>query len=237
MPTLRESSPSPASRADSFSRLLPADADYPGEVILAVDTSLGSAVALIDADGRSRAETGTADPLGHAEVIGDLLHEVVAAATGTEITHVVTGMGPGPFTGLRIGIAAGRAFALGRAIPVLAVPSHFAAALSALDDGVEGRFAIVTDARRREVAITVFDGLDADGIPRIVADTLLVPAVDADQHLGDVPRIDVSALSGVSLARVGARASAAGRTLADGEPLYLRSPDVEMPGAPKRVGL
>lgn len=206
-------------------------------MILAVDTSLGTAVALIDADGSVRADAATADPLGHAEVIGDLLRRVVDEAGAGEITRVVAGMGPGPFTGLRIGIAAARAFALGRAIPVIPVPSHFAAALTAIEtDAVTGAFAIVTDARRREVAITVFDGLDGDGLPRVVADTVLVPRIDADTHLGSIRRIDVVALSAADLARAGARADAAGRTLAGAEPLYLRAPDVSLPGAPKRVG-
>lgn len=202
-------------------------------MILAVDTSLGTAVALIDADGTLRAEAGTTDPLGHAEVIGDLLARVLAEAGGEPITHVVSGMGPGPFTGLRIGIAAARTFALGRGIGMIPVPSHHAAALT---HAGEGRFAIVTDARRREVAITVFDGLDADGVPAVVADTVLVRAVDADAHLDGTPRIDVTTLSGAALARVGARALAAGRTLAGDEPLYMRHPDVVVPGAPKRVG-
>lgn len=209
------------------------NADYPGMVILAVDTSLGSAVAVIDADGTLRAEAGTADPLGHAEVIGDLLREVVTDG----ITHVVAGMGPGPFTGLRIGIAAARAFALGRGVPVVPVPSHLAAALTAIEtDHVDGVFAIVTDARRREVAITVFDGMDADGIPHIVADTVLVRAGEADSHLAGIRRIDVAQLAAADLARVGARAVAAGRALTDDEPLYLRQPDVTLPGAPKKVG-
>ncbi|WP_282847292.1 tRNA (adenosine(37)-N6)-threonylcarbamoyltransferase complex dimerization subunit type 1 TsaB [Microbacterium oxydans] len=211
-------------------------------MILAVDTSLGTAVALIDADGERRAEAAAVDPLGHAEVIGDLLVRVLSeagAASGgagdTEITHVVTGMGPGPFTGLRIGIAAARAFALGRDLPVIPVPSHLAAALTALDTET-APFAIVTDARRREVAITVFDGLDDDGIPAVVADTVLVRAADADAHLDGIRRIDVSTLSATDLARVGARALAAGRTLAGEEPLYMRHPDVTLPGAPKKVG-
>lgn len=207
-------------------------------MILAVDTSLGSAVALIDADGATRAEAGTTDPLGHAEVIGDLLVDALAAAGPGDVTHVVAGMGPGPFTGLRIGIAAARAFALGRSIPVIPVPSHVAAALAVIeDDGVAGPFAIVTDARRREVAITVFDGSDSDGIPQITAQTVLVLAADADTHLDGIRRIDVTSLSGAALARVGARALSAGRVLTGGEPLYLRSPDVKLPGAPKRVGL
>lgn len=211
-------------------------------MILAVDTSLGTAVALIDADGERRAEAAAVDPLGHAEVIGDLLVRVLSETGGasgeagdTEITHVVTGMGPGPFTGLRIGIAAARAFALGRDLPVIPVPSHLAAALTALDTET-APFAIVTDARRREVAITVFDGLDDDGIPAVVADTVLVRAADADAHLDGIRRIDVSTLSATDLARVGARALAAGRTLAGEEPLYMRHPDVTLPGAPKKVG-
>jgi tRNA threonylcarbamoyl adenosine modification protein YeaZ len=204
-------------------------------VILAVDTSLGTAVALADADGARRAEAAAIDPLGHAEVIGDLLVDVLRDAGDGEITHVVAGMGPGPFTGLRIGIAAARAFALGRGIPVIPVPSHLAAALTALETETQP-FAIVTDARRREVAITVFDGVDADGIPQIIADTVLVKAVEADAHLDGIRRVDVSTLSALDLARVGARALAADRTLTGEEPLYMRHPDVTLPGAPKKVG-
>lgn len=209
--------------------------DYPGEVILAVDTSLGTAVARIDVDGRELASAAASDPLGHAEVIGDLLADV--APPGAAITHVVSGMGPGPFTGLRIGIAAARAFALGRGLPVVPVPTHFGAALEVIEaDAATGAFAIITDARRREVAITVFDGLDDDGIPQVARETVLVKRVDAEAHLGGMRAIEVTALSGAALARVGARAVASGRTLADGEPLYLRQPDVTMPGAPKKVG-
>ena len=132
-------------------------------------------------------------------------------------------------------LAAARAFALGRGIPVVPVPSHLAAALTALETESQP-FAIVTDARRREVAITVFDGLDADGIPHIVADTVLVRAADADAHLDGIRRIDVATLSAADLARVGTRALAAGRTLTGDEPLYMRHPDVTVPGAPKKVG-
>ncbi|MEV4736011.1 MULTISPECIES: tRNA (adenosine(37)-N6)-threonylcarbamoyltransferase complex dimerization subunit type 1 TsaB [unclassified Microbacterium] len=207
-------------------------------MILAVDTSLGTAVAIVADDGALRAEASTDDPMGHAEVIGDLLRDVVDGADGDTVTHVVAGMGPGPFTGLRIGIAAARTFALGRGIPVVPVPSHLAAALTAIDeDGVYGRFAIVTDARRREVAVTVFDGVDEVGIPHVVAETVLVPRAGLDDALSGTRGIEVSTLSAADLARVGARAIAAGRTLAGEEPLYLRHPDVSVPGAPKKVGL
>ncbi len=207
-------------------------------MILAVDTSLGTAVALIDDDGTRLSDASAADPLGHAEVIGELLVRALDETGSGSIDHVVAGMGPGPFTGLRIGIATARTFAMGRGIPVVPVPSHFAAALTAIErEAVTGPFAIVTDARRREVAITVFEGTDADGIPNMVADTVLVARAEADEHLDGVRRIDVETLSAVDLARVGAQAVAAGRTLAGSEPLYLRQPDVTVPGAPKKVGL
>jgi tRNA threonylcarbamoyl adenosine modification protein YeaZ len=196
--------------------------DYPERVILAVDTSLGTAVAVIDADGTVIAEASAPGRLGHAEVIGDLLAQVARPG----ITHVVAGMGPGPFTGLRIGIAAARAFALGRGIPVVPVPSHFAIALGAA--AADGPVTVITDARRREIAVSVFDGTDADGIPNLVEPTRL-------EKRGTEPVHETVELSASALARVGARAIASGRTLADAEPLYLRSPDVVQPGPPKRV--
>lgn len=205
-------------------------------MILAVDTSLGTAVALVGADGTVRAEASTADVRGHAEVIGDLLREVLAQAPDARITHVATGMGPGPFTGLRIGIAAARAFALGRGIPVVPVPSHYAPALAELTADAAGPFAIVTDARRREVAVSVFEGLDADGLPRLTADTVLIPRADAAAHLSGIRTVEAGELAASALGIVAGRALAAGRILAGPEPLYLRSPDVTLPGAPKKVG-
>ena len=160
-------------------------------MILAVDTSLGTAVAVIDADGRTVAEASTPNPLGHAEVIGDLLAQVARPG----ITHVVAGMGPGPFTGLRIGIAAARTFALGRGIPVVPVPSHFAIALAAEADGP---IAVVTDARRREIAVSVFDGTDADGIPNLVTPTRL----EKHDAVLEVPAHVATELSAAALARV-----------------------------------
>ncbi|KDA05270.1 peptidase [Microbacterium sp. CH12i] len=207
-------------------------------MILAVDTSLGSAVAIVDGEGRTLADASSPNPLGHAEVIGGLLEQVLAGAGSGQITHVVEGMGPGPFTGLRIGIATARAFALGRGVPVVPAPSHFAAALSVIEaDAPATPFAIVTDARRREVAISVFDGLDADGIPQLTTTTVLVPRVDAEAHLDGIRTFEIAALDGGALGRIGVRAIAAGRELTGAEPLYLRQPDVTVPGAPKRVGL
>ncbi len=225
-------------------------------MILGIDTSLGTAVAVVDADGVIRSERSSANPLGHAEVIGALLQDALAdGARGpigatvppepVELTHVAAGMGPGPFTGLRVGIAAARAFALGRALPVVAVPSHDAAALGILlnasvaDPFADSpRFAVVTDARRREFAYSVYDGLDDDGLPVRVAGPALTGRGDIDavlDGLGAVRR-DVAEISAAMIALCAARAVASGRELTGPEPLYLRAPDVTLPAARKRVG-
>lgn len=207
------------------------DGGYAGGVILAVDTSLGTSVAVVSDDGTVLAGAGTESRLGHAEVIGDLLATVLDDAGRPEITHVAVGMGPGPFTGLRIGIAAARAFALARGAVVVPVVSHDAIALRALIDGTAQPFAVATDARRRELAWTPYTGLDADGLPVRAAEPALVARADADAVLSGWDWHETAMLSAAMLGTVAARAVAAGRTVGPTEPLYLRSPDVAAPKA------
>ncbi len=216
-------------------------------MILAIDTSLGTAVAIVDDDGVVRAETGSDNPLGHAEVIGTLLVRALSEAAGpaadpTPISHVAAGMGPGPFTGLRVGIAAARTFAQGRGIPIVPVVSHDAIALQVLlADVLSGidseRFAVVTDARRREFAYSVYDGLDDDGLPIRTVGPALTPRDEVDAVLAQLGarRHDASTVPATMLGLAAARALAAGRTIGPEDALYLRSPDVTLPTGPKRV--
>lgn len=231
-------------------------------MILGIDTSLGTAVAIVETDGAVLAEASSANPLGHAEVIGDLLQTVLGTArtdaplghagAGTQgapaqITAVAAGMGPGPFTGLRVGIAAARTFALGRGVPVIPVVSHDAAALGILLEGAllgetdadAGRFAIVTDARRREFAYTVYAGMDDDGLPIRVTEPALTPREEIDAVLAGLGarRRDTTVISAAMIALVAARALAAGREVGPRDALYLRSPDVTLPAGPKKVGV
>ena len=137
-------------------------------------------------------------------------------------------MGPGPFTGLRVGIAAARAFAAGRGIPVHPVASHDAVAF-----GRTVPTLVVTDARRREVAWTTYD---ADGAktagPHLSHPEDLETSVEGYDGF---ERIDAAEISAASLGLVAARLLAASQPTGPDEPLYLRAPDVTMPGAPKRV--
>ena len=229
-------------------------------MILGIDTSAGTAVAVVEADGVVLAEASSANPLGHAEVIGELLQTVLGTAradaplghagAGTpgerlEITAVAAVRGPGPFTGLRVGIAAARTFALGRGIPVVPVVSHDATALGILlDQALAGetdaeRFAIVTDARRRELAYTVYDGMDDDGLPVRVTEPALTPRDEIDTVLAGLgaERRDTTAVSAAMVALVAARSLAAGREVGPRDALYLRSPDVTISAGPKKVGV
>lgn len=223
-------------------------------MILGIDTSIGTAVAIVDPDGSVLAEATSADTRGHAEVIGDLIVRVLAdaAARPADITAVAAGIGPGPFTGLRVGIAAARAFALGRGIPVVSVASHDAAAFdrahAVIDDAPDaaadrpapdGAFAIVTDARRRELAVSVYRA--AAGEPERLDGPRLVPraATEPVEPFGVAASelTETTTVSAVALARVAAlrlRAGTAGT--APAEPLYLRAPDVTLSAGPKKVG-
>lgn len=202
-------------------------------MLLAIDTSAGTAVAVVDDDGRMLASRSTPDTRRHAEVIGPFLSEVLAEAGSAPLAGVVAGIGPGPFTGLRVGIAAARAVALARGVPLHAVPSHDAVALARVVGGVAaGRFAVVTDARRREVAVTVYTAqLPVPVVlepPHLIARAGFAPA-----H--DVPAYEVAEIPAVDLARVAQARLAAGIRLPDPSPLYLRAPDVTMSAGPKRV--
>ncbi|WP_105566306.1 tRNA (adenosine(37)-N6)-threonylcarbamoyltransferase complex dimerization subunit type 1 TsaB [Microbacterium halophytorum] len=220
-------------------------------MILAVDTSIGSTVALVSPAGDVLAEANSPSPRGHAEVIGDLLVAAFerAGIAPDAVTHVAAGMGPGPFTGLRIGIAAARAFAAGRGLPVVPVASHDAPALAHAEVSAQDAFAIVTDARRRENAVSVYRGLDDSGLPARASGPELHPQT-ADLaaalsgveivHAGAAPAEPSDAgaaavIRAADLGRVAARMLAAGVEPRENEPLYLRSPDVTVNHTRKRV--
>ena len=201
-------------------------------VLLAIDTAIGTAVAL-GADGVVYTATSD-DPRGHAEAIGPLLAEVFSASgvDPAAVTGVVAGIGPGPFTGLRVGIAAAHAFAIGRGAPLLPVQGHEAVALELLESGAAAGVRVVQDARRRELFVTEYSGLDWAGIPQRTSGPGLVARADYAEQPNDVwpERIPVA-----GLVRLAARRLAAGTAFDDDRALYLRAPDVKLPGAPKRV--
>jgi tRNA threonylcarbamoyl adenosine modification protein YeaZ len=112
--------------------------------VLAIDTSTSrSCVAIIE--GTNVLYSGFRDgATAHGPSLPALVQE---ALTVSDVDEVVVGMGPGPFTGLRVGIAFAQSFALAREIPVRGVCSLDAIAAQV----TEKDFIITVDARRKEV--------------------------------------------------------------------------------------
>ncbi|QJU52438.1 tRNA (adenosine(37)-N6)-threonylcarbamoyltransferase complex dimerization subunit type 1 TsaB [Herbiconiux sp. KACC 21604] len=201
-------------------------------MLLALDTSAGTSVAVVSGD-LVLAERSTEDTMRHAEVIGELIADTLADAAidASALTAVVAGMGPGPFTGLRVGIAAARGFAWARSLPLVPAVSHDAVAFEEWESGARGSVLVVTDARRREVYWSSYDIADAgpvrtDGPALCKPDELPYP---------EFTRIDATQVSAGALGRSARRWFERGDEPEFTEPLYLRSPDVTMPGPRKRV--
>ena len=209
-------------------------------MLLAIDTSAGTSVAVVDLARGVIAEHATDDTMRHAEVVGRLIADCLSDA-GVPIgslSAVVGGMGPGPFTGLRVGIAAARVFALGAGVPFVPVVSHDALAFGRYQAGHTGPLVVVTDARRREVNWSVYSGADAEGLPiRVDGPGVAKPAVllGLDWAHAGVPRFDAVAVSAGELGQVAELMWAHQRPFAEDKALYLRSPDVTLSNGPKRV--
>lgn len=203
------------------------------DVFVVIDTSAGTSIAVVSATGERLSEASTPGTMRHAEVIGSLLTEALAQAdvTPAELSGVVAGMGPGPFTGLRVGIAAARVFALGAGIPLIPVVSHDAVAFGEAARGATGRLVVVTDARRKESFWSRYE-LNNGTATRIEGPALArLDAVPVD---GD-RRIDAAEISAAALGAAAVLAEAAGAPRTADEAIYLRSPDVTLSAGPKRV--
>ena len=164
-------------------------------IILGIDTSQSASVALVDsASGDVLAAEHADDQRRHLEFIGPALASVLSAGPSPEL--VVTGIGPGPFTGLRVGIAAGIAVGQARRIPVSGLLSQAAIAEElrrketaeaadqngAVRDTAPARpVLIASDARRKEVYFSVYEASDASLVAGpFVAKPPEVPTVLAD---------------------------------------------------------
>lgn len=163
-----------------------------------------------------------------------------------DIEAVVTGTGPGPFTGLRVGMVT--AFALGDALglPVHGVCSLDAIAVEAAP-AVDGPLLVVTDARRREVYWAAYDpaGARTSG-PQVEAPTLLAErmgelgvlvAAGSPEHIAALGLRVLTPPAPSPAGLVAVAADAIRSEVAPGlpVPLYLRRPDAVEPGARKRV--
>lgn len=193
--------------------------------LLAFDTATPF-VVVAAYDGERAFERVCETPMKHGEQLAPLIEQVLSDAgwSPSEVTGIVVGVGPGPFTGLRVGLVTARTMGF-----VLDVPVHGVCTLDAfaLDAEVDGPFTVVTDARRREVYLATYDPGRTSG-PEVVrpADAVIVGTV-----VGPGTELYPDAFGDT---RGPTRPSAAtmARAVVEGlvevlppEPLYLRRPD------------
>ncbi|GAA2751517.1 tRNA (adenosine(37)-N6)-threonylcarbamoyltransferase complex dimerization subunit type 1 TsaB [Amnibacterium kyonggiense] len=199
-------------------------------MLLAIDTSGATSAAVVADDGAVVAALLDEDVRAHAEHIGPMLEAVLDRAGRPTIEAVAYGVGPGPFTGLRVGMAAARAAALVLGAVELPVLSHDAVALAAVRRGVRPAFVVVADAKRRERFATVYRRLDAAGVP--VRDG--EPTVGPEESIPALPQV-LGAVDAGLLGAVAALRRAADIAPEPQEARYLRSPDVTIATARKSV--
>ncbi len=157
----------------------------------------------------------------HGEALGKLIDEAKNESIFNSIDQIVVGMGPGPFTGLRVGIAFARTFAMAREIPCIGVISldGIAGATSALAE-MDSDFYVITDARRKEIYWAKYQ---KNG------DRITEPAVaKIDQvDFENLPVIEFGFPDPLALVKLAIRLNSV-RT----QPLYLRKPDAVLPKLP-----
>jgi tRNA threonylcarbamoyl adenosine modification protein YeaZ len=200
-------------------------------IVLAIDTATPAVTAGIVRVGETvevLAEVVTLDARAHAECLTPNVLAALAdcSLTMADLTGIVVGCGPGPFTGLRVGMATAAAY--GHALDV---PVHGVCSLDAIGGLTDGDVLVVTDARRREVYWARYrDGVRVDG-PDVSAATD-VPVGPAQAVAGSPEHVALFALPRVAATYP----TSAGLVVAvadwDGEPgplvpMYLRRPDAK----------
>jgi tRNA threonylcarbamoyl adenosine modification protein YeaZ len=215
-------------------------------LLLGLDTATPAVTVALHDGGQPLAQLVTVDAHRHAELLAPAIAKVIADAgvSQRDLTGIVAGVGPGPYTGLRVGLVTARVLGAALDIPVYGLCTLDAIAADV--DAGGGEFLVATDARRRELYWASYDGSGRRTVGPEVARPALIP-VSGRPAAGEGPMLYPELLpdglgpafpAAATLCRIAVTALAAGdpdKRLLPPEPLYLRRPDVREPGAPKRV--
>lgn len=232
-------------------------------LLLGLDTATPAVTVALHDGGQPLAQLVTVDAHRHAELLAPAIAKLIAdaGASAADLTGVAVGVGPGPYTGLRVGVVTARVLGAALGIAVYGVCSLDVIAADAVSGdtaGPGGDFLVATDARRRELYWARYDRTAR----RLSGPDVCVPAAIPDRGLpaaGEGPRLYPALLpnacgpaypAAATLCRLvvvalgegkgteaggSAAGAAGGASLLPPEPLYLRRPDAREPGVPKRV--
>ncbi len=219
--------------------------------VLGIDSATEACSAAVLRDGSLLSHRFETLQRGHAEVLMPLIREVMwdAEMKFGALDLIATTIGPGGFTGLRIGLASARALALAAAVPIIGVTTLEAVARAQRTENMP--ILITLDSKREDVYLQLFG---RDGAPLTKPDALLPVDIDAILPAGSVTiggsardsvmaaladRMPPPVVAGGPLlpdaafvASIGFERFAEGPDIADRPPgpLYLRSPDARLPG-------
>lgn len=216
-------------------------------LVLGVDTATAAVTAVLgevtDRGVRVLESEVTVDARGHGERLAPAIDAILrrAGRTPGDLAAVVAGTGPGPFTGLRVGMVTATAMAQALDIPVYGVCSLDAIGAAA----GPGRVLVATDARRREVYWAVYADGAREGDPAVDTPAHVATVARADRAVGagaivhagtlDLPAGEPRYPVPESLLALAAPRLTAGAPTETLEPRYLRRPDAVAPGARKGV--
>lgn len=229
-------------------------------MLLACDTATAAvSLAVIAPSGEVLAAAELIDAKSHTEQFVPLVAQVLAQAelALSDLSGVVAGMGPGPFTSLRVGLTSAQTLALTQNLPLYGVCSLDSLAWQAMVAGGAEEFIVATDARRKEVywaryrvregwierwgdpAVAKPDQVDREGLPVVGIGAQVYPS-----ELG--PEGTILHGSATGLAQVAIHAQ--GQLMVQDDtpdwqpcalvpfaPMYLRRPDAVEPGQRKSV--
>jgi len=167
-------------------------------ISLAIDTATSRTIVGVIEDGKVLFEAFHEGATEHGFAITELVAKALQIYPAPD--QVVVGMGPGPFTGLRVGITFAHTFALAREIPVIGVCS-----LDAIDID-KSEYTVAIDARRKEIYWASYK----DGV-RVSGPAVSKPAEVADFIIDQYPNMRMLVLLSASQNIT--------------EPMYLRRPD------------
>jgi tRNA threonylcarbamoyladenosine biosynthesis protein TsaB len=223
-------------------------APLPGPV-LAFDTACDACSAAVWQDGAVRAREFAAMARGQSEALLPMIARVMAVANleFADLAAIGVTVGPGAFTGLRIGLAAARAIALASGKPAVGITTLDA--IAAAQPPMAASLVVAIDAKRDDLYLQQFAGgasWQATGLPIAQLPTAVTPPAGAFAIAGDGAARLYAALDGDARARatviadhalpdaaIVARLAAArlmsGAALSSPRPLYLRPPDAKLP--------